>query len=212
MKRVATLQKLEQAGIIAVIRADLADQAFKTAQAVIAGGIRGVEITFTVPHADRVIGDLATRYGDAAVIGAGTVLDATSARIAIIAGAQYVVSPSFDQVTAEMCNLYQIPYLPGCYTLTEISTALKAGADIIKLFPGSLASPAAIKAIKGPLPQVNLMPTGGVKLANLKDWFTAGAVVVGVGGDLTRPAVRGDYEAVTQNAQAYVAELRAIRA
>lgn len=212
MKRVEILKKIEDAGVIAVIRADTPEKALKVSQAVVNGGVRGIELTFTVPHADQAIAELVKRYGDTdAVIGAGTVLDATSARLAIIAGAQYVVSPSFDQDTAEICNLYQTPYLAGCYTLKEIVAAMKAGVDIIKLFPGSVASPAAVKAIKAPLPQANIMPTGGVHLDNMDQWFDAGVVAVGAGGGLIGPAADNDFEAVTDNAKKYMAEFRKIK-
>ena len=128
------------------------------------------------------------------VIGAGTVLDATTARLAIVAGAEYIVSPSFDEETAKICNLYQVPYLPGCMTITEMKEALKSGADIIKLFPGSVYGPSVISAFKAPLPQLNIMPTGGVSLENMAEWFAAGVTAVGVGGNLLAPAATGDFE------------------
>src|SRR5699024_185594 len=123
-----------------------------------------------------------------------------------------IVSPTFDQETAEICNLYQIPYLPGCMTITEIKDALKAGVDIVKLFPGSAFGPSIIGAFKAPLPHVNIMPTGGVSLENMKDWFKAGVVTVGVGGNLMKPAESGDYEGVTAAAKEYMAEFKRIKA
>jgi 2-dehydro-3-deoxyphosphogluconate aldolase/(4S)-4-hydroxy-2-oxoglutarate aldolase len=213
MKRVDILQRIEQAGVIAVIRAQTPEQAIKTTQAVVNGGITGIELTFTVPHADQVITKLVSQYAlTNAIIGAGTVLDAISARLAIMAGAQYIVSPSFDQATAELCNLYQIPYIAGCYTVTEITVAMKAGVDIVKLFPGSVGSTGMISAIKAPLPQANLMPAGGVSLETMKDWFAAGVVAVNVGHALIGPADDNNFTEVTDRAKKYVAEFKSIKA
>lgn len=139
MKRVSILSRLEQTGVVAVVRGATKEEALKASHAIVAGGLKGLELTFTVPQADEVIKELVTYYQDRpdVVVGAGTVLDAVTARLAIMAGAEYIVSPTFDKETAEICNLYQIPYLPGCMTITEMKEALKSGADIVKLFPGS---------------------------------------------------------------------------
>ncbi len=213
MDKVARLTKLQKSGVIAVVRGASKEEAFKASQAIIEGGITGIELTFTVPEAAAVIAELTEAYRDQhdVVIGAGTVLDAVTARLAIMAGAEYVVSPTFDQATAEMCNLYQVPYLPGCMTISEMKEALKAGADIIKLFPGSAYGPSIISAFKAPLPQLNIMPTGGVSLANMAEWFDAGVVAVGVGGNLLAPAATGDFAAVTEVAKQYAAQLKEIR-
>lgn len=213
MDKVARLTKLQKSGVIAVVRGASKEEAFKASQAIIEGGITGIELTFTVPEAAAVIAELTETYRDQhdVVIGAGTVLDAVTARLAIMAGAEYVVSPTFDQATAEMCNLYQVPYLPGCMTISEMKEALKAGADIIKLFPGSAYGPSIISAFKAPLPQLNIMPTGGVSLANMAEWFDAGVVAVGVGGSLLAPAATGDFAAVTEVAKQYAAQLKEIR-
>ena len=137
MKKVEVLKRLENAGVIAVLRADSKEEALKISHAVVEGGMIGLELTFTVPQADEVIRSLVETYHDEKdiVIGAGTVLDAVTARLAIMAGAEFIVSPSFNRETAEICNLYQVPYLPGCMTITEMQTALKSGVDIVKLFP-----------------------------------------------------------------------------
>ncbi|MDR1606171.1 MAG: bifunctional 4-hydroxy-2-oxoglutarate aldolase/2-dehydro-3-deoxy-phosphogluconate aldolase [Streptococcaceae bacterium] len=213
MKKTEILNKLEQAGVIAVVRGATKEEAIKASQAIVAGGMYGIELTFTVPQADEVIKTLADLYQDHkdVVIGAGTVLDATTARLAIIAGAEFIVSPSFDVETAKICNLYHIPYLPGCMTITEMTTALKYGADIIKLFPGSAFGPSIIKAFKAPLPHLNIMPTGGVSLDNLQEWFDAGVIAVGVGGNLLAPAAVGNFDEVSQVAAQYVAKLREIK-
>lgn len=198
-------------GVVAVIRANSLEEAIKLSEAVSKGGIVGLEITFTVPGADEVIAKLSEDKKAKYIVGAGTVLDVTTARIAIMKGAKFIVSPSFDKEVAEICNLYQVPYMAGCFTITEIVTALKAGVDIIKIFPGSAATPSYFKAVHGPLPQAQLMPTGGVNLANAKEWIAAGAVAIGTGSDLTAPAKTGDYEEVTKRAEAFVKEVREAR-
>ncbi|HFE9850493.1 TPA: bifunctional 2-keto-4-hydroxyglutarate aldolase/2-keto-3-deoxy-6-phosphogluconate aldolase [Enterococcus faecalis] len=213
MKKVEILSKLEAAGVIAVVRGKNKDEAIKAINAIIAGGIKGIELTFTVPNAEEIIKEIAKKYADQkdVIIGAGTVLDAFTARIAIMAGAEYIVSPSFDRQTAEICNLYQIPYLPGCMTISEMKEALKAGADIIKLFPGSAFGPSIVKSYKAPFPQLNIMPTGGVSLDNIVDWFKVGVVAVGVGGNLLAPVEKGDFEEVTRIASKYMDKFREIK-
>lgn len=213
MKRVDSLKRLKQAGIVAVVRGASSAEALASSHAVVAGGITGIELTFTVPEAESVIRELVAYYQaqPEVIIGAGTVLDAVTARIAIMAGADFIVSPNFDQATAELCNLYQIPYLPGCMTITEIKAALTAGVDIVKLFPGGTFGPSIIGAFKAPIPHLNIMPTGGVSLDNMADWFAAGAVAVGVGGILFAPAASGDFEAITALATQYADKLTEIR-
>lgn len=213
MKKVTILNKLENAGVIAVVRGKDQMEALRATDAIIAGGMKGIELTFTVPNAEVVIKELVEKYKDnqEVVIGAGTVLDPITARIAIMAGAEYIVSPFFDKETAQVCNLYQIPYLPGCMTITEMKEALKSGVDIIKLFPGSAFGPEIVKAFKAPMPQLNIMPTGGVGLDNMKDWFNAGVVAVGVGGNLLAPATKGDFAEVTKVAEQYMTEFSKIK-
>jgi 2-dehydro-3-deoxyphosphogluconate aldolase / (4S)-4-hydroxy-2-oxoglutarate aldolase len=213
MNKYKTLTKISDCGVVAVVRADSREEAIKTSEACVKGGIIGIEVTFTVNGADEVIKDLVSLYQDQTevVIGAGTVLDATTARIAILAGAQFVVSPSFDKETAKLCNLYQIPYLPGCMTLTEIKNALEYGVDIVKLFPGSAFGPDFVKAVKGPLPNVNIMPTGGVDLENVGQWIKSGSVAVGVAGKLIAPAKTGDFEKITELAREFVKKVQIAR-
>lgn len=213
MKRAKLLEKMVNTGVIAVVRAETPEKAVKVADAIIEGGVTGLELTYSVPHADAVIAELVDKYGGTnVVVGAGTVLDATSARLAIIAGAQFIVSPTFDKDVAFLCNLYQIPYVPGTYTVTEAQTALKYGSEIVKMFPGALAGPAAIAEYHGPFPYLNVMPSGGVNVENMAAWFEAGAVVVGAGGGLTKPANEDDFAGVTENAKAYIAEYKRIMA
>lgn len=213
MQRVTILNRLEQAGVIAVVRGETKEEALKASHAIVKGGMKGIELTFTVPQADEAIGELVETYQNQpeVVIGAGTVLDAITARLAIMAGAQYIVSPSFDQDTAEICNLYQIPYLPGCMTITVMQIALKSGVDIIKLFPGSAYGPSIVSALKAPMPHLNIMPTGGVNLENMEDWFNAGAITVGIGGNLLAPAKTAEFDKVTEMARRYMEKFRAIK-
>lgn len=214
MQKYDYLNRLINTGCVAVVRGDDADEAVKTVDAVIAGGVTGIELTFTVPHADKALDELSEKYGDRedVLIGAGTVLDPATARLAIIAGAKFIVSPSFNADVAKICNLYSIPYTPGCFTPTEIQTALEAGVDLVKVFPGSVAGPAMVKALHGPFPQLAIMPTGGVSLDNLETWFDAGVTLVGAGSNLTAAAKPGDYAGVTATAKKYRAKLDAIRA
>jgi 2-dehydro-3-deoxyphosphogluconate aldolase/(4S)-4-hydroxy-2-oxoglutarate aldolase len=214
MKKVNILNSLKEAGVVAVIRGETKEEALKASRAIIKGGMKGIELTFTVPQADQVITELIVEYTNDPdiVVGAGTVLNATTAQLAIMAGAQFVVSPCFDEETAKVCNLYQIPYLPGCMTITEMKTALTYGVDIIKLFPGSAFGPSIVKSFKAPIPHLNIMPTGGVSLDNLEDWFKAGVVCVGVGGNLLAPAATGDFEKVTEISKQYMEKYREIKA
>lgn len=206
------LKKIKDVGVVAVIRAETSEQAINISKACIDGGIPAIELTFTVPNAADVLKELAKTFKkEELILGAGTVLDAITARIAILAGATYIVSPGFDLETAELCNLYQIPYMPGCLTITEMLTALKAGCDIIKLFPGSAFGPSYVKAVKGPLPDINIMPTGGVSLDNIKEWINNGVVAVGIGGELTGPAKKNDFEGVKNNAKAFVEAVKLAR-
>ena len=207
------LARLGESGIIAVVRADKPREAVLAAEACVKGGISGIEITFTIAHADEVIKELCELYSDNAkvIIGAGSVLDAVSARIAIMAGAKFVVGPCFDEAAAKMCNLYRVLYIPGCMTITEMKQALEFGATIIKLFPGSLVGPDYVKAIKAPLPQVEVIPTGGVNLDNVQQWIKNGCMAVGVGGNLLEPLKRGQYEEITAIAAQYVKKINDIR-
>jgi 2-dehydro-3-deoxyphosphogluconate aldolase/(4S)-4-hydroxy-2-oxoglutarate aldolase len=187
--KLKVLSRILDAGLVAVVRAENSDQALRVAEAVQAGGCPAIEITFTVPGAHRVIEDLAARYSpDEMIIGAGTVLDPETARIAILSGASYVVSPSLNTETLRLCHRYQVPVMPGAMTIREVIEAMEAGADVVKLFPGEAFGPGMIKSIRGPLPQAPLMPTGGVSVDNVGEWIKAGAVAVGAGSTLTAGA------------------------
>jgi 2-dehydro-3-deoxyphosphogluconate aldolase/(4S)-4-hydroxy-2-oxoglutarate aldolase len=207
------LQRLTSVGLVAVVRAESGDQAIRICEALLGGGCPALEITFTVPGAHRVIEALAERYDPSELIlGAGTVLDPETARIAILSGASYIVSPSLNVETVRLCNRYQVPVMPGAMTIRDVIGAMEAGADIIKLFPGEAFGPAFIKSIKGPLPQAPLMPTGGVDVSNVGEWIRAGAVAVGAGSSLIGGAKSGDYAQITDTAKEFIKQIREARA
>jgi 2-dehydro-3-deoxyphosphogluconate aldolase/(4S)-4-hydroxy-2-oxoglutarate aldolase len=209
MKRIETIKKILDAGIVAVIRAESKDEAIKIIDAVKKGGIKALEITLTVPGAVDIIKEISEIYKDEdVIIGAGTVLDAETARVCILNGASFIVSPYFDADTVKLCNRYRIPVMPGIMTVKEAIEALEYGVEILKVFPGNAYGPSIISSFKGPIPQANFMPTGGVNLDNIKDWIKAGAVAVGTGSDLTRGAKTGDYELVTETAAKFVAAVK----
>jgi 2-dehydro-3-deoxyphosphogluconate aldolase/(4S)-4-hydroxy-2-oxoglutarate aldolase len=212
MERIKTIMRITDEGVVAVIRAESKEQGLKIVDAVKKGGIKTLEVTMTVPGAVDIIKEITEHYKDEDVlIGAGTVLDPETARACILAGAKYIVSPSLNPETVKLCNRYRIPVMPGIMTVREAIEALELGAEILKVFPGNAFGPDIIKSFKGPLPQGNFMPTGGVNLGNVKDWINAGAVAVGTGGDLTKGAKTGDYALVTQTAIAFVEAVKAAR-
>lgn len=212
MDKEKVLTKLTDAGLVAVVRANSADEAIRISDACLEGGCPSIELTFTVPGAHKVIEELAKRYSNGEMLlGAGTVLDSETARVAILSGANYVVSPGFNLEAAKLCNRYRIPYMPGCMTITEVLTAMEAGADIIKIFPADLFGPKIIKDIKGPLPHAKMMPTGGVEVSNVHEWINAGAVAVGAGSSLTAGAKTGDYAKITATAKEFIAKIKEAR-
>lgn len=216
LKKYRLLQQMRDAGVVAVLRGRSPEEVVQLAEKAIEGGIRVIEVTMTVPHALEAIETLSRRYqsedpaaDNYAIIGSGTVLDPETARATLLAGAEFVVSPSLNRDTVLLCNRYRVPVMPGAMTIQEITAALELGVDVVKLFPGNLFSPSIIPTIHGPLPQANLMPTGGVSLANLADWVKAGAFAVGIGSDLTKEALKtGNLQLVTEKARAYVQAFR----
>ncbi|MEI7027011.1 bifunctional 2-keto-4-hydroxyglutarate aldolase/2-keto-3-deoxy-6-phosphogluconate aldolase [Paenibacillus sp. y28] len=220
MKKIKLVQQIVNEGVVAVLRGETADEVVEMAQQAISGGIKVIEVTMTVPFALRAIEKLASQYSSTstdpdkfAIIGVGTVLDSETARAAILSGSEFVVGPSLNPATVTLCNRYRVPVMPGCMTIADIQAALELGVDVVKLFPGNLFSPSMIKAIKGPLPQANIMPTGGVSLDNLGEWIQAGAVAVGIGSDLTTDAVKtGDYSLVAKKAAQYIEAYKAAKA
>jgi 2-dehydro-3-deoxyphosphogluconate aldolase / (4S)-4-hydroxy-2-oxoglutarate aldolase len=212
MLKLKVLGRVVESGLVAIVRTNSSEQAARIAEACARGGAAAIEITFTVPGAPAVIESLVNKYKSGEIlVGAGTVLDPETARLAILAGAQYIVSPSLSAKTARLCNRYQIPYMPGAGSMREIVEAMECGADIVKLFPGETLGPAFVKAAKGPLPQAALMPTGGVSLENVGEWIKAGAVAVGVGGSLTAGAQTGDFQAITDSAKQFIERIQLAR-
>ncbi|MEB5759222.1 bifunctional 2-keto-4-hydroxyglutarate aldolase/2-keto-3-deoxy-6-phosphogluconate aldolase [Mammaliicoccus sciuri] len=208
MKKYKILNQLHENYLVAVVRGNDEDETKKIVNEIIKGGFKNIEITFTVPNAEEVINQVHKQYGDDIVLGAGTVLDAATAQIAINKGAQYIVSPHLDTNISKLCNVYSIPYLPGCSSATEIIEALRYGSDLIKLFPGGQLGAGFIKDIKGPVPNVELMPSGGVNLDNVSDWIEKGSFAVGIGGDLTKEFTGNNYEVISEKAQKYVEAVR----
>ena len=212
MDKEQILQKIQDAGIVAVVRAASTEEAVHITDACIEGGVAAIELTFTVPHADKVIEDLAKRYTpEQIILGAGTVMDAETARIAMLAGANYIVSPHFDPEIVRTANRYRMAVMPGVFSVTEAVRAMESGADILKIFPAELFGPKIIKAIKGPIPYAKMMPTGGVTADNVGEWIKAGAVAVGAGGALTGGAKTGDWAAITATAKKFIENIRAAR-
>lgn len=208
LKKYKILNQLHENYLVAVVRGNDEDETKKIVDEIIKGGFKNIEITFTVPNAEEVINQVHKQYGDDIVLGAGTVLDAATAQIAINKGAQYIVSPHLDTNISKLCNVYSIPYLPGCSSATEIIEALRYGSDLIKLFPGGQLGAGFIKDIKGPVPNVELMPSGGVNLDNVSDWIEKGSFAVGIGGDLTKEFTGNNYEVISEKAQTYVEAVR----
>jgi 2-dehydro-3-deoxyphosphogluconate aldolase/(4S)-4-hydroxy-2-oxoglutarate aldolase len=212
LKKLRTLQSIVDSGLVAAIRTKTVEESIEVARGCHEAGVGAIEITFTVPDAEGAIRQLARQFPNQEfVLGAGTVLDPETARIAILAGAQYIVSPSLNEATVRLCNRYQIPCIPGAMTVEEVCRAMECGADIVKLFPGELFGPSAIQAIRGPLPQANLLPTGGVTLQNVSEWINAGAVAVAAGSALTRALKSGGRNAVTDTAREFIEKIRAAR-
>lgn len=204
---------IEQAGVVAVIRMKDPAKVQAVVDAIAAGGVHAIEVTMTVPGAVKLIEQLAPRMPSGFLFGAGTVLDAATAAQVIDAGAQFIVSPVYRTSLITACHARGVPVTPGCFTPTEILDAWEAGADIVKVFPATALGPGYIKDVRAPLPQVKLMPTGGVTVDNAGEWIAAGAVAVGVGSALldTKAIDAGDYAALTAKAARIVANVNAAR-
>jgi len=185
MKRGEVLKRINEIGIVPVVRANSVDEALRAAAAIKDGGVPILEITMTVPGALRVIEEVVARYGEDVLVGAGTVLDPETARACIAAGARFVVSPSLNLATIELCRRYGIAVMPGALTPTEVLTAWQAGADVVKVFPcDAMGGAKYLRALKAPFPQIELIPTGGVSLANAGEFISAGAWAIGIGSEL----------------------------
>jgi 2-dehydro-3-deoxyphosphogluconate aldolase/(4S)-4-hydroxy-2-oxoglutarate aldolase len=209
------VRQLEGLGLVPVVRASSADEAMQVIEAIKAGGVNVLEITMTVPGAVRVIEKVADKYGSEVLVGAGTVLDPETARACLLAGAQFIVSPALNLDTIAMCHRYSAPVMPGVLTPTEVITAWSAGADFVKVFPcGAVGGASYIKNLKGPFPQIKMIPTGGVSLKTAQDFIKAGASALGVGTDLVDvKAIRaGEPQVVTDRAKQFIDLVREARA
>jgi 2-dehydro-3-deoxyphosphogluconate aldolase/(4S)-4-hydroxy-2-oxoglutarate aldolase len=214
MSKLDDLSRIVDRGIVAVLRAPSGELLVDVAEALLAGGVDVLEITFTVPRAERVVERVADRLGDRVLLGAGTVLDTETARLAFSAGARYIVSPMVNLDVIRFCQRYDHACLPGALTPTEILTAWEAGADIVKVFPSDVTGPKYLKALRGPLPQVQLMPTGGVNLDTAADFLMAGACALGIGGALVEAGAlkNSDFDRIEALARRYVEIVRETRA
>ena len=206
MPKDTSLTRILSSGVVAVLRAPSGDVLADVAEALLAGGVDTLEVTFTVPGAHRVLEQVANRLGDKIVLGAGTVLDPETARIALLAGAEFIVAPTVNLDVIQLCRRYDKVVIPGALTPTEILTAWQSGADVVKIFPSDLTGPAYLKALHGPLPQVRLMPTGGVNLQTAAEFLRAGACALGIGGSLveSKAVANRDMARIESLARQYV--------
>jgi 2-dehydro-3-deoxyphosphogluconate aldolase/(4S)-4-hydroxy-2-oxoglutarate aldolase len=204
------LKLIRETGIIAIMRAQSSDQLIAAADAIRAGGVRVIEVTMTTPGALSVIAEATKKYGSEVLFGAGTVLDAETARAAILAGAGFIVAPTLNLDVIRLCNRYSVPVMPGCATPTEMLTAWEAGADMIKLFPADVGGPDLVKAILAPLPQLQIVPVGGVDLNTAAAFIRKGAVALGVGGSLINQKLldSGDMAELSRRATAFIDEVK----
>jgi 2-dehydro-3-deoxyphosphogluconate aldolase / (4S)-4-hydroxy-2-oxoglutarate aldolase len=214
MTREQVLQQIRNVGLVPVLRAPSAELAITAANAIEAGGVPVLEVTMTVPGAIDVIHAVVKSSQGRVLVGAGTVLDPETARACMLAGAQFIVSPALNVKTIEICRRYSVATIPGALTPSEIVTAWEAGADVVKVFPCSaVGGPKYLASLKGPLPHIHLIPTGGISLANAADFLAAGAFALGVGSDLvdTSALAKGHAEVVTENARKYLAVVQQAR-
>ncbi len=210
MKKEETINIIRETGVIAIMRAQSSDQLIAAADAIKKGGVKAIEVTMTTPGALGVIAEAKERYGSDVIFGAGSVLDPETGRAAILAGADFVVSPILNLELVALCNRYGIPTAPGCYSPTEILTGWQAGADFIKLFPASFGGPSLIKAILAPLPQVRIIPVGGVNLDTAADFIQKGAAALGVGSSLVNQKLldTGDMDELTRRAVGFIEQVK----
>lgn len=194
-----------ESGVVAILRATSSNDLLNATDAVLAGGVSSIEVTITTPGALRIVEEARARFGDEVSFGVGTVLDAVSARAALLAGAQFIVTPTLDVATIELCRRYAVPVLPGAFTPTEILGAWQAGADLVKVFPASAGGPTYIKTVRAPLPQVRIVAVGGVTLENTADFIRAGAELVGIGGELVSQRLldERDFAEITDRAKRF---------
>ena len=213
MTKLEQMQRIETSGIVAIIRANSSNELIKTAEAIKNGGVDVIEITMTTPGALGVITEVSDHLGDEVLIGVGSVLDAETARVAMLAGAEFVVCPVTKNDVIDTCNRYGKVVIPGAFTPTEILYAWESGADYVKVFPSSGVGPSYIKDIKAPLPQIPLIPTGGISIENAADFIKAGSAALGVGSALVSNSIieSGDFKQLTQRAKELVSAVKSTR-
>ena len=206
MFRIKVLNALKECGVVAVVRGTTKEIGVKISESCIRGNVKAIEVTYTNKFANEIIKELSEKYhgNDEVVIGAGTVLDSETARMAILAGAQYIVSPSFNKDAAILCNRYNVPYIPGVMTINEIVTAYESGVDVVKLFPGNAFGQGYVSSVKAPLPHANIMVTGGVNLENIDTWAKAGVDLVGIGGELNKLGEAGKFDEIESTCKKYI--------
>lgn len=207
MNKYSTINALTSTKVVAVIRGKDASEATELSKAAIEGGIKAIELTYTTPQIEDTFRSL---KGLNVLLGAGSVLDSETARHAILNGAKFIVSSHFVEDVAKLCNRYGIPYMPGCMSIREMASALELGCDILKLFPAGHFDPSFIKTVNGPLPNVKIMPTGGINLDNMEEWINAGAVAIGIGSDLNKAYQNWGYEAVVRLSEKYIEKCSAL--
>jgi len=214
MSKQKTLASIREIGIVPIVRAASPEAALQAAEAIYRGGIRAVEVTMTVPGALKVLEKVADQYGDRLTLGAGTVLDPETARACMLAGAEFFVTPALKLSTIEICHRYSKVIMPGALTPTEVQTAWEAGADMVKIFPcGNLGGPKYIQALKAPFPQIEMVPTGGVKLDNVGDFLRAGAAAVAVGAEMVNAQALADgrLDLIEETARQFLAKVAEAR-
>ena len=213
MTKLAQMQQIEVCGIVAIIRANSANELIKAAEAIQAGGVNVIEVTMTTPNALQVISDVSSAYGDTVLVGAGSVLDAETARAVMLAGAEFIVSPVTKADVIEICNRYGKVVIPGAFTPTEILAAWEMGADYVKVFPSSGVGAAYIKDVKAPLPHIPLVPTGGINAENAAEFIAAGATSLGVGSALVNNQLieAGEFSLLTERAEKLIEEVQRAR-
>lgn len=213
MPKQSDLRRVLDSGLVAIIRAPSSEQLVAVARALYEGGIDVIEVTLTVPRALEILADVRKDLGNKILLGAGTILDPETARAALFAGAEFLVSPTLNLDVIRLCQRYDKVVMPGVFTPTEVLTAWEAGADVVKIFPADVVGPPYLKALQGPLPQVRMMPTGGVNLQTLRDFMKAGACAVGLGSSLVeKDAVRdGNMTRIRDLAAQYVALMKTVR-
>jgi 2-dehydro-3-deoxyphosphogluconate aldolase/(4S)-4-hydroxy-2-oxoglutarate aldolase len=213
MSNSSKLHRVLSSGVVAIIRAPSGEMLVEAALALAAGGVEAIEVTFTVPRAHKVLEQVADRLGDKILLGAGTVLDPETARTAILAGAEFIVGPNVNRRVIRLCRRYDKLVFPGAFTPTEVVAAWEAGADIVKIFPSDFVGPGYLKALSGPLPQIRLMPTGGVNLQTAADFLRAGACALGIGGALADPKAIAakDFAKIESLARQYVEIVKGVR-